>query len=333
MALGPYPTFGWSMSRHRTLHLCSRRYYYDHYGSWNGWDENASMEARLAYRLKKLEKLDTSFGSAIHRRAYELTTLSQEGGELPSIDVLRERSRTELGQIYRTREDAFVSDPKGSPMLHSFYYGNGPTQAAIDRVREKLEVCHRHLREQDLWEKIREWEVQVRFADDPDDFADPVVHVDGVPVFGIPDLVIEDDAERLTVVDWKTGRPREGDEQQIAVYGLFVRERYGVSECRGRLVYLNQGHSRDLDITAGRLDEVSSWISYGIAELREFVADPDLNRGRPKTDFPLVDDREECKRCNYFELCREELLGEGPLPWERDGNLEQVRRTDVPRSD
>lgn len=317
MSLGPYPDFTWSVSRHRTLQACARRYYWDTYGAWGGWEDDAPAETQLAYRLSKLTNLDFALGTAIHRRAHELTEIARAGRELPSVDALRRETRRELGEIYRAGEADFVRDPKGHPMLHGFYYGDGPDEEAIERVREKLEYCLPHLRDIDLWERIREWEVRVAFAPDPDEILDPTVEVDGAGLYATPDLVLRDtEDDTLTVVDWKTGRPRERDQRQIAVYGLFVRDQFDVSECRGRIVYLMDGSSQVVDLTPAVFEETEGWIADSVAEMRRFVADPEVNRAKPKAAFPLTENRWECKGCNFFELCEEELRAEGPMPWE-----------------
>lgn len=317
MSFDSYPDFSWSASRHQQLQECARRYFWDKYGYWEGWDEDAAPDAWLAYRLKKLTNLDFVVGNAIHRRAYELTERAREGRDLPPADVLRQRSRRELKEIYGADRDAFVRDPKYHPMLHGFYYRAGPEEKAIERVRNKLNQCLPHLRALDLWEKIQAWKVRVPFVSNPDERPEPTIEVQSTGVYANPDLVLQEAAEgTYTVVDWKTGQPRERHERQIAVYGLFVRERFEVVECRGRIVYLIDGSSRIVDLTPEVFEETEAWIADSVEQMRGYVADPEVNQPKPKSAFPLTQDRWECKWCNFFELCEEELRAEGPLPWE-----------------
>ena len=35
--LGLLPEFSWSLSRHGTFETCRRQYYWNYYGSWQGW--------------------------------------------------------------------------------------------------------------------------------------------------------------------------------------------------------------------------------------------------------------------------------------------------------
>lgn len=317
MSLGPYPRLAWSRSRDRTLAACARRYYWDTYGAWGGWREDAPEESRRAYRLKKLRKLDLEVGAAIHRRAHELTEMARGGREPPSVAALRRKTREELARIYRRSAEEFRENPRENPMLRDHYYGEEPPESAVERVREKLAECLPHLRDLDLWEKIRGWRYRVAYADDPAEVADPAVEVDGTGVYASPDLVLWDpEEEAYTVVDWKTGEPRFEDERQLAVHGLFIRQNFEEPECRGRIVYLLDGSSLRVELTPEEIDEARDRVAERIQRMRSLAEDPEVNRPKGREAFPLASDRWECRHCNYFELCEEELRAEGGIPWE-----------------
>lgn len=317
MTLGPHPDFAWSATRERTLRECARRYYWDVYGGWQGWEEDAPESARRAYRLKKLTNLDFALGSAIHRRARELARIARGGRELPSVRALRRETREEVGEVYRTRREQFIRDPKASPMLQSHYYEREPEERVLERIRQKLDRCLPHLRDVDLWAKIRDRKIRVMDLDGSGSRVEPTLEVDGTPVYANPDLVLWDpDSRAFTVVDWKTGEPRDEDVRQIEVYGLYVLSHYEVDRCLGRIIYLMDGSSRVEELDAARLEGAKAGIRTGIERMRSFVADPEVNRPNDRTDFPLTDDRWSCLRCNFFELCEDELRARGPLPWE-----------------
>ena len=45
---GPLPEFSWSQTRRSTFRDCPRMYYWQYYGSWKGWEDDAPEEARIA---------------------------------------------------------------------------------------------------------------------------------------------------------------------------------------------------------------------------------------------------------------------------------------------
>ena len=58
--------FSWSKSREEQFRECQRKYFYDKYASWGGWDRQAPKEARLAYVLKNLKNRWAWKGETVH---------------------------------------------------------------------------------------------------------------------------------------------------------------------------------------------------------------------------------------------------------------------------
>ena len=58
--------FSWSRSRDATFHDCRRRYFYQYYGAWGGWETTAPEEVRRLYRTAVEERYRFySFGDAM----------------------------------------------------------------------------------------------------------------------------------------------------------------------------------------------------------------------------------------------------------------------------
>lgn len=319
MSLGQYPSFTWSLSISKLLEACARRYFYQRYGSWNGWDESGSAEARRAYQLKQLTSLDLAFGSAIHRRATELAHIAEDGREPPALAALVRRTRHELGRIYKRSREDFLADPKRNPMLQNVYYWGRPDSAAVDRVRRKIESCLPNLLDVELWNGIRDRTLQIAHVEEVDGrFVPPELEVDGVGVFARPDLVVRRQADdRIAIVEWKTGAPRDSDILQLQVYAVWALDRLDVQGgCEGRVVYLQDGSSIVRDIHESDVDRAREHIRTGIGRMLAFVDDAETNRPQGKEQFPLVEDRWACRHCNFFELCESELREAGRFPWE-----------------
>ncbi|MCF7875796.1 PD-(D/E)XK nuclease family protein, partial [Candidatus Bipolaricaulota bacterium] len=59
-------TFSWSNSRLQAFQRCKRKYYFQYYGFWGGWEEDASERVQTIYLLKKLKNRHMWKGTIIH---------------------------------------------------------------------------------------------------------------------------------------------------------------------------------------------------------------------------------------------------------------------------
>lgn len=310
MEFGPRPSFSWSRSRHDTLEVCARRYFWRYYRSWKGWEEDAEPEARRAWVLKKLTGLRAELGRSLHRRAFEVGFRVAQGLEGPGADTLETRTREELNRVVVASRDraAFLAGPARHPFLRSAWYGDGPESAEIETVRERLGPAHRRLADHPIWASIAGGELEVLHLDDPDVPPEPDFDLDGVPVYAEPDLVLRRRTDdRHVVVDWKSGREREDDLWQVALYGLYLRETRRIRASVGRVEYLASGESRELELEPPVLDRAEQRARASLREMRELLEDPGENRPRSREAFPMVDRRPVCRWCDFYELCEPEL--------------------------
>lgn len=313
---GPHPEFSWSRSRHDALSVCARRYYYRYYGSWRGWEDDAAPEARRSYLLKKLTSLSAELGRSVHRRAFEVGFRAAQGLEPPSLDELLQRTRRELNEVVLSSRDrrSFEERPGQHDFLRSAWYGDGPSDERIERTRGRLEDSHRRLRGHDVWPALQGGELEAEYLSDPEVMPEPRIEVDGVPVYGEPDLVLRRDDGRAVLVDWKSGRERREDLWQLAVHGLWLEATAGDVESVARVEYLAEDVAEQIELGRAELDEARRRIRDSLEGMRRLVEDPDRNAPRPKDAFPLTDDRRLCRWCDFFELCEDELRETGGGP-------------------
>lgn len=310
MDFGPRPSFSWSRSRHEALQVCARRYFWRYYGYWKGWEEDADAEARRAWVLKQLTGLRAELGRSLHRRAFEVGFRVAQGLDRPDAATLEERTREELNQVVLSSRDrdAFLGSPSRTPFLRSAWYGDGPRSEEIELVKERLEPAHRRLHGHPIWEGVRAGDLEVLHLDDPDVHPEPEFELDGVPVYAEPDILLRRTVDdRPVVVDWKSGREREDDLWQVALYGLYLRETRRIVGATGRVEYLAAGTSRELELDGEVLERAEEVARDSIGEMRELLADRETNRPRPKEAFPMVDRRPVCRWCDFYELCEPEL--------------------------
>lgn len=302
-----YPQWSWSFSRQQTLLSCPRRYYYNYYGSHNGWESGASAEASLAYRLKKLTNLYLALGDALHKSAFQMVERVVEGRSLPGADVVEEEMRRQLRRVWkssRDEKDYFLRRPNRVDMLQEFYYQMEISEATLAKINQRLRQVAVALVAVPVWDELGAAGAEVIASEQFDTFA-----IDDTPVFAVPDLLYRSPDGRWVIVDWKTGEEVEDNQEQVALYALYVHKKHGIppEQIGARLEYLNLGSRREFAFTIEDLQRVENEARISIKEMREFLVDPVENIPQPKEAFALTEARGQCPWCNFYELCQKEL--------------------------
>ena len=129
---------------------------------------------------------------------------------------------------------------------------------------------------------------------------------EGVKVWVAIDFAYRDPDGLIHVLDWKTGKHREEDHTQVAIYALYARRRWGVAEdaVRGGLVYLAGGDGGEVEVQADpdALEACQEEMRGSIGAMRAALDDPARNVARIER-FPQVEDREACRRCPFRRPC------------------------------
>ncbi len=306
----PFPEFSWSQSRRSTFRECPRRYFWQYYGSHNGWLAESPEEARLAWRLKKITNLHMALGSVVHEIAASAVQRARGGGAAPTPAQLVEEGRTRLNRIWvqSQRREEWERAPNRIPMLMEFHRGTGPGRDLIERIRDRLHACLRNLPSAESFrEALEAPQVEVKEIDRLD-----FVELEGVKVYAQPDLLYRvGDAWRI--VDWKTGARGEGYVPQLRTYAVYLRERTDLPRgpVIGRLEYLESGDSVTVPITDRDIADERGRILASVENMREYLANPARNEPKPRESFPLAEDTRHCPRCNFYELCEDELAMRG----------------------
>lgn len=302
-----YPQWSWSFSRHQTLVGCPRRYYYNYYGSHNGWESTASAEAALAYRLKKLTNLYLVLGDALHKSAHQMVERVMEGRTLPDADVIEEEIRRHLRRVWKSSRDdgdLFVRRPNRVDMLQEFYYQMEVSDATLARINERITQVSRALVASTIWEELSRGGGTLVSAEQFDTFT-----IDETPVFAVPDLLYRTADGTWRIVDWKTGEEVEDNRDQVALYALYVHNKHSVpaEKIEARLEYLSLQTFTEMRFTQDDLTDVESRARENIETMRELLIDAAENIPKSKENFTLTEERGLCPWCNFYELCQKEL--------------------------
>ena len=131
---------------------------------------------------------------------------------------------------------------------------------------------------------------------------------EGTRVFTAPDFGYWSHADRLQLLDWKTGGGGDDASLQLGGYALYALEVLGVDPAR---VDLHEVNLREAKVTthpwdAASLDRVREHIRLSVRSMKAYLKDPDRNLAE-ESGFEKTEDLRICRWCNFRAVCRPEL--------------------------
>ena len=300
--------FSWSRSRDATFQECRRKYFYQYYGAWGGWDPGAPPDVRRLYVLKQLSSRQQWAGRIVHdavEMAFQVMRAECSVPPEPFIADVIERMRGE----WRSSKAARYRDHPKSPALFEHEYVLPLKPEAWQAVSRNVATCLRHFFRLPLLAEIR--------ATAPEHWSiehwSKVFQFEGTSVWVAPDFGFWTPEGRLALVDWKTGGSHgEGASFQLGCYALYAHEVLGVTPARTDLIEVNL---REPTVTTHRWDDerlgaVRDRLRLSIRAMKAYLADPDANLALID-GFERTEELRICRWCNFRAVCRPEFASEG----------------------
>lgn len=299
--------FAFSWSRHKIFHDCPRKLYWQYYGSWNGWDSEAPREARVAYRLKQLKNLSMLVGETFH---HELSEILRRRGEHPqAVPVRQLKDDMERRLLARLRESRNADwdrygDPKRYTILFEDYYQDGIGVQAQSEAMQQLQRCVEGFANSGFGRRAFGVPKDRLVYIDPKDVGEKRVALGDITLYASPDLVVRGKSGGLHIVDWKTGKPGGPKVAQLAVYGIFVTEKFGIplEQLTAHIVYVSAGEHTEQNVLEG-VEEARRVISTYVDDVKGRLTDTTANVAGDIDRFPMTEQTQRCRSCNFRELC------------------------------
>ncbi len=313
----------WSLSKARMIEECPRRYYYHYYFAQAGYHEDAPDNCRLALEMKRIQHLDMWVGEVVHTT---IQWILEEGknGRLPSADEARANVRQRLSsgwlgsikQLWRTSRDGEHLN------LFEHYYKLPVGDASIERVKQKAYTSVRSFMDSEILRRIVEapgdrWLPIEKYAS---------FRMDGVLLYVKFDFALRD-GPRLTVYDWKTGKPTPEELRQLTCYSMYACDRWRVPIENTKVCAVHLQPELDTfeyAIGVPEMDELRQHIKQSFKGMVSYLRNPARNIAA-MDDFPMTGNLPRCLRCNFKGICPQCELAEGrvcddiPMPDDWDG--------------
>jgi len=302
--------FSWSVSRDRMFQECLRKYYFNYYGYWGGWDYDAPERVREIYVLKQLSHRATWAGQVVHdciKRS--LDNLSRGIPVLPLEEILR-ITRNRMRQDFRaSRSGQYRSNPKHACGLFEHEYKIDITDEQWKETADHVDRCLRTFYESETYAELTQLH--------QDDFLEiesfSTFDLDGSTISIKLDCATRE-KDRIVVWDWKTGKRESADAKfQLACYAFYASSAYGVPIHRIVSRRFELYHDDVVEDTIGErsLDELLTYIRGSIKDMQATLDDPERNLATEER-FTKVERPEFCYRCEFLKVCRPRLPGVAP---------------------
>lgn len=291
----------WSRKRAGMLAGCRRRYFYQYYLKWDGWNPEAAGEKRLAYRLSLMTTLPRLAGIATHETIRRMLWAAKNRRPLDA-----DPEELAAAMMRRTWLDArarrWMDRPKQFPPVFELYYQDGVPKEEIVRFGAIARKGVRALASSELFRRLAGTDPTTWLAvDDPIRFGDaPASLVDDAKVWCRPDFAIRE-GDRVTIYDWKTGARRDEDRVQLLGYALHAWQEWGFAhEKIGCVaVYLSEPIEEvAYPVTIEALEGLLATVRADLARMRALDA-----LAHDAEQFPVDPKTGVCEWCEFQEIC------------------------------
>ncbi len=296
-------TFSWSVSRDSVFRECPRKYYFKHYGHWNGWDRNAPKRTREIYVLGKLSYRPTWIGQVVHECIARSLQNVSRGVPLLGEDEILSITRNRMRQNFRqSRDGLYWRNPKEYFGLFEHEYDVEVSDDEWRQAADTVDNCLRNFYASDTFEKLR--------ALEPEDYLE-VEEFSSCDFDGTLMRIKLDCATRegnsIIIWDWKTGKREAttGLSLQMACYAFYAQQRFSVPlrHVITRRFDLYRTKLHEQTITQPELNEILTYIRGSIKDMLALIENPAENIADEER-FRKVERADVCRRCNFFKVCK-----------------------------
>lgn len=294
--------FSWSKSRAEEFEECQRKYFYNRYASWGGWDLSAPPEARLAYILKNLKNRWAWKGETVHHIVETVLKSMRSGKLLSPEEAQAELTRLMRRDFLSSKAKKYMQDPKRNLGLFEHEYLKPVTDKVWKSIHDEAAACLKNFISSSFYKELgsddkKDWLV----IEDLEEF-----DFDGAKVFVKLDFARKKEG-MIEIFDWKTGKEEKGSSIQIGAYAIYAMQKWDVplSKIRAYLVYLSSPDPapQEQPLTEKMIEDARGTISKSIRQMKTLLLDSKRNIPKPREFFKFTDNERLCAYCNFYKMC------------------------------
>jgi hypothetical protein len=294
--------FSWSKSRAEEFQECQRKYFYDRYASWGGWDKTASRQTRLAYVLKNLKNRWAWKGETVHHVVEEVLK-SLRAGSLIDPAAAETRLTEIMRRDYRSsKSKKYIEDPKKSIGLFEHEYEKPVSDAVWKTIHDEAAAAVKNFFSSDLYQELRQEDKKNWLViEDLEEF-----EWAGAKIYVKLDFARQKNGS-IEIYDWKTGKEEKEASVQIGAYAIYAMKRWEVplDKIKAYLLYLSSPtpSARVQKLTPSLIEATERAMTESIEAMRALLLDPVHNVPKEREFFPYTKNERLCQSCNFLKMC------------------------------
>jgi len=294
--------FSWSISRNRVFQTCPRQYYFDYYGYWGGWENDAPERTRQIYILKNLKNRYMWAGAKVHDCIERTLTNLQCGISVLEVDQIVDITLNQMREEFRSsREKRYLTHPK-TCALFEHEYEVPISDADWKKTADNMERCLRNFYSSETFGMLKELPQQMWL--EVENFSS--FNLNNTKIWAVLDCSFRTADGGVTIIDWKTDRTMSQDvSMQLACYAMYAMEKWGVDPESVKLIEYNLLANQGVEFTVGasEIENTKTYIAGSIADMQSLLVDVGNNVPKEEGAFQKVEDERIRANCNFMKVC------------------------------
>ena len=298
--------FSWSHSRRNAFEECMRKYYYSYYGSWNGWERDATDRQKELYLHNKLINRWMWLGKLVHESIKNILALVHRGAPLQNLefyqDLLSKRMRSEFKD---SLDGKIVQRPSKILGLMEHHYQEGVDDDAWRKIHQSALNYLSNFWNSEVFQNLKSLDPEKVL--EMEKFS--TFNLEGIKVWSVMDFCHQNE-DAICIYDWKTGQSDSGaTSDQLACYALYAHETWGVHPDKVQLIEYNLARNEITEHHTEGLDfaEVRKGILESASNMQSKLSDVENNHAEEDA-FPATENHKTCSKCPFRGVCSESLI-------------------------
>ncbi len=295
--------FSWSKSRDEEFRECQRKYFYDRYVSWGGWDVNAPKETRLAYVLKNLKNRWAWKGETVHHVIEDVLKSLRAGRPVPFETALARLTEVMRRDYRSSKTKKYLDDPKKNIGLFEHEYEKSVSDTVWKKIHDESAACLKNFYGSGLYRELLEDDKSSwLMIEDLEEY-----NFDGAKIFVKLDFARRKNG-LIEIYDWKTGKDDGAAASvQIGAYAVYAMQKWNVplEEIRAYLFNLSAESPmpNPQPVSKELIDSTRKVMAKSIEGMKQLLEDPEKNIPLPRENFKFTENTRLCDFCNFYKIC------------------------------